>query len=208
MKLITLISGGIDSPVAAYIMDRAGADVFLLHMDNRPFADEKSVEKVKKIAEQLRTVTGSAFPLYSAPHGMSQESISKNCDTNYQCVMCKRTMLRVAQEMAGKLGCGGVIMGDSLGQVASQTLKNIRYSSFGLRIPIVRPLIGYDKLEIEEIAKKIGTYEISIIRSEGCMVVPSKPITEADIKKIEKFDESADIGNLVRRAADSALRLS
>ena len=208
MKLIALISGGIDSPVASYIMDRAGADVTILHMDNRPFADDISVKKVMNIAEQLRSVTGSDFPLYSAPHGMSQEAISKNCDTNYQCVMCKRTMLKVAQEMAVRLGCSGIIMGDSLGQVASQTLKNIRYSSRGLQLPVVRPLIGYDKLEIEEIAKRIGTYEISIIRSEGCTVVPSKPITEADIKKIEKFDESTDINNLILKAADATVRLS
>jgi thiamine biosynthesis protein ThiI len=208
VKLIALISGGIDSPVASYVMDCAGADVTLLHMDNRPFADDRSIEKVMEIAGRLRSVTGSAFPLYSAPHGMSQESISKSCDTNYQCVMCKRTMLKVAQEMAGRLGCSGIIMGDSLGQVASQTLKNIRFSSRGLHMPVVRPLIGYDKLEIEKIAKEIGTYEISIIRSEGCTIVPSKPITEADIKKIEKFDESADIDNLILKAADGAVKLS
>ena len=208
MKLLALISGGIDSPVAAYLMDKAGAEITLLHMDNRPFADDKSVEKVKLLAERLREVTGSPFPLYSAPHGMSQEEISKTCDRNYQCVLCKRTMLRAAQEAAGRLGCGGIVMGDSLGQVASQTLRNLRYVSNGLIIPVVRPLIGYDKLEIEAVAKEIGTYEISIIHSDGCSIVPSKPVTEADMKKIEKFDSAADLNNLAFSAADGIKRLS
>jgi len=208
VKLVALISGGIDSPVAAYIMDRAGAEVTLLHMDNRPFADDISFQKVKDIAEQLRSVTGSAFPLYSSPHGMSQDAISKTCDANYQCVLCKRVMLRVAQEVCEKLGCGGIVMGDSLGQVASQTLRNLRYSSNGLRVPVVRPLIGYDKLEIEAIAKQIGTYEISIRPSAGCTIVPTKPITEADMKKIPKFDSASDIGSLVKKAAELAVKIS
>lgn len=208
MRLVALISGGIDSPVAAYLTDRAGADITLLHMDNRPFADDAAIEKVKSLAERLRSVTGSPFPLYSAPHGISQEAISKTCDTNYQCVMCKRAMLKTAQELAGRLGCKGIVMGDSLGQVASQTLKNIRYASHGLSIPVVRPLIGYDKIEIEKIAKDIGTYELSIVRSNGCTIVPSKPITEADLKKKEKFDSSSDIDKLVSNAADNAVRIS
>ena len=208
MKLIALISGGIDSPVAAYLMSKAGADIVLLHMDNRPFADNESIEKVKKIAEQLRKVTGSPLPLYCAPHGMSQEAISKTCDRNYQCVLCKRTMLKVAQELAVKLECGGIVNGDSLGQVASQTLKNLRYVNDGLKLPVIRPLIGYDKLEIEAIAKEIGTYDISIARSDGCSIVPSKPITEADLKKMKGFDNSSGMDELVSNASEKAVRIS
>ncbi|MCL2296195.1 MAG: tRNA 4-thiouridine(8) synthase ThiI [Methanomassiliicoccaceae archaeon] len=208
MKLLALISGGIDSPVAAYIMDKAGAEIALLHMDNRPFADDISIEKVKSLAERLRSVTGSPLPLYSTPHGISQEKISKTCDRNYQCVLCKRTMLRCAQETAGRLGFGGIVMGDSLGQVASQTLKNLRYVSTGLKVPVVRPLIGFDKIEIEAIAKEIRTYEISIIHSNGCSIVPSKPITEADMKKMKGFDESSDLDRLATDAADHTVRLS
>ena len=208
MKLLALISGGIDSPVAAYIMDRAGADVTLLHMDNRPFADDRSIEKVAALAERLRTVTGSPLPLYSSPHGMSQKKISETCDRNYQCVLCKRTMLRTAQELAGRLGCNGIVMGDSLGQVASQTLKNLRYVNHGLSIPVIRPLIGYDKIEIEGVAKEIGTYDISVIRSEGCSIVPSKPITEADLQRMKRYDESSGLDGLASSAADKTERLS
>ncbi|MCL2032331.1 MAG: tRNA 4-thiouridine(8) synthase ThiI [Methanomassiliicoccaceae archaeon] len=208
MKLLALISGGIDSPVAAYLMDRIGADVILLHMDNRPFADDVSIEKIGELAERLRAVTGSPFPLYSAPHGISQERISKTCDRNYQCVLCKRTMLRTAQELSSRLGCGGIVMGDSLGQVASQTLKNLRYVSSGLKMPVVRPLIGYDKIEIEAVAKEIGTYDISIKRSVGCSIVPSKPVTEADLNKMAGFDVSSGIDELVSNAAENTIRLS
>jgi len=208
VKLIALISGGIDSPVAAYLMDRAGAEITLLHMDNRPFADDVTVEKVRSLAERLRSVTGSPFPLYSAPHGASQQKISETCDRSYQCVLCKRVMLRTAQELAGRLGCSGIVMGDSLGQVASQTLKNLRFVSRGLSIPVVRPLIGYDKLEIEAISKDIGTYELSIIRSDGCLIVPSRPITEADPGKIQKFDGSSGLEELALNAAGNAVRLS
>ena len=208
MKLSCLISGGIDSPVAAYLMNRAGAEITILHMDNRPFADDMAIEKVKMIADRLRAVTGSDVPLYSSPHGVSQERISKTCDTNYQCVLCKRVMLRTAQELAEQLGCSGIVMGDSLGQVASQTLKNIRYVSHGLDIPVLRPLIGFDKIEIEAIAKEIGTFDLSIIKSKGCMIVPSRPITEADPKKRQKFDEAANVDELVANAVKNTVKVS
>ena len=207
MKLISLISGGIDSPVATYVMCRAGAKVVLLHMDNRPYAEDSSITRIEELADQLRKATGQELPLYTAPHGLTQTAIKQNCDHNYQCVMCKRAMQKTARELGKKLGCSGIIMGDSLGQVASQTLKNIRSENIGLDFPVVRPLIGYDKLEIEAIAKEIGTYEISIIPTSGCTVVPIKPITEADPEKIYKFDESADIDKIVCEVVEQTVKL-
>ncbi|NCA73638.1 MAG: tRNA 4-thiouridine(8) synthase ThiI [Gammaproteobacteria bacterium] len=208
MKLIALISGGIDSPVAAYVLAEAGADVVLLHMDNTPYEDGRSLENVKELAQQLRQATGQEMPLYSAMHGPSQARIGETCETRYQCVMCKRTMQRTAKELAGRLGCSGVVMGDSLGQVASQTLRNIRAENVGLDFPVLRPLIGYDKLEIEEIAKSIGTYEILIRPAVGCTIVPKGPVTEAELPKIRAFDISSDIGAIVSASADSAVRIS
>ncbi len=99
-------------------------------------------------------------------------------------------------------------MGDSLGQVASQTLRNIRAENIGLEFPVLRPLIGYDKLEIEEVAKRIGTYEISIRPAVGCTMVPKGPVTEAEIPKIKAFDVSSDIVAMVSASADSAVRIS
>lgn len=204
MRLIALISNGIDSPVAVYKMCAAGADVVLLNMDNRPYADDTCSDVVKDLAARLREVTGQELPLYSAPHGPSQTTISERCVRNYQCVMCKRVMQRTAKVMAERLGCSGIVMGDSLGQVASQTLKNIRSENIGLDFPVVRPLIGMDKLEIEAIAKEIGTYEISIRQCQGCSIVPVRPITDADPEKVASFDTEIDLDALARASADAA----
>lgn len=204
MKLISLMSNGIDSPVASYKMGMMGADVILLHMDNRPYTDDRSIENVKAIAERLREVTGKEYPLYIAPHGENQTEISEKCDRSYQCVMCKRVMQRTARELAKMLGAEAIIMGDSLGQVASQTLRNIRSENIGLDFPVIRPLIGMDKLEIEAIAKEIGTYEISIRPTDGCTIVPVKPITEADPEKVENFGTLIDVDAVARRSAEVA----
>lgn len=207
MKLVSLMSNGIDSPVASYLMSKMGADVILLHMDNRPYTDDRSLEIVKNIASRLREETGKEFPLYLADHGVNQERIQNGCDKQYQCVMCKRVMQRTARELAKKLGASGIVMGDSLGQVASQTLKNIRAENIGLDFPVVRPLIGMDKLEIEAIAKDIGTYDISIRPTNGCLIVPIKPITEAEPEKILKMSSDIDVDSLASICAENAKKI-
>jgi len=204
MRLVALISGGIDSPVAAYMMSQRGADVILLHMDNRPYTDDRCLEKVKKIAQRLNAVTGKDIPLYTAEHGMNQTLIKKRCDNSYQCVLCKRLMMLVAKEFAIRNGCSGIIMGDSLGQVASQTLRNIRSESSDLGFPVVRPLIGLDKLEIEAIAKNIGTYELSILPEPSCGVVPQRPITEAQFSKVISLQAQLDIDDMITNSVNSA----
>lgn len=198
------MSNGIDSPVASYKMSMMGADVILLHMDNRPYTDDRSIENVKAIAERLREVTGKEFPLYITDHGHNQTEISEKCDRSYQCVMCKRVMQRTARELAKIVGAEAIVMGDSLGQVASQTLRNIRSENIGLDFPVIRPLIGMDKLEIEAIAKDIGTFEISIRPTDGCTILPSKPITEADPEKVMAFGTCIDVDDMARRSAESA----
>lgn len=204
MKLVSLISGGIDSPVAAYLMSKRGCDILFLHMDNGSFSDSAELDKVKKLRERLEKATGKKFPLFVANHENSQIAIKKNCDSNYQCVMCKRIMQRVAKEFAIRNGCDAILMGDSLGQVASQTLKNIKGENAGLDFPVIRPLIGMDKLEIIKIAEEIGTYEISSIKTSGCSAVPVKPITESKPEKIEKFDEKLNLENLISASVESA----
>ena len=208
MKAVSLLSGGIDSPVASYLMSRAGAEVILLHMDNSPYCDDRALENVKAIARQLREYTGKEFPLYSAPHGPSQKAIHDCCDRNYQCVMCKRAMQLTAGIFAEKTGAGAVVMGDSLGQVASQTLKNIRAEFTGMRIPIVRPLIGMDKTEIMAVARGIGTFDISISPAVGCTVVPHKVTVAADPERIESFRDRINITELAEKSAEQAVRIS
>lgn len=205
MRLIALLSGGIDSPVAAYTMCHAGAEVVLLHMDNAPFADEAQRRDVEDVARVLRERTGQALPLWVAPHGPSQEAIRDGCERNYQCVMCKRVMQRTARDLGRRLGCSGIVMGDSLGQVASQTLRNIRSENIGLGFPVVRPLIGYDKLEIEAVAKEIGTYELSIRPDHECRIVPIRPITEADPAKVARMSSDIDLDALARASAEAAV---
>ena len=204
MKAVSLISGGIDSPVASYIMSRAGADVVLLHMDNRPYADDRALKNVVDISERLEEVLGKRLPLYVAPHGDSQRIISESCDRNYQCVMCKRAMQRTAREFARSIGAGAIIMGDSLGQVASQTLKNIRAENVGLGFPVLRPLIGMDKIEIIEIAKRIGTFDLSIREATGCTIVPRKVTVAAEIEKIESFNDRLDLDEIAKKSAERA----
>ncbi len=205
MKLVALMSNGIDSPVASYLMSQRGADVILLHMDNRPFTDDRSLEVVKDLAKRLREETGKEFPLYIADHGSNQQAIRDGCEYSYQCVMCKRVMQRTARELAKRLGAEGIIMGDSLGQVASQTLKNIRSENIGLDFPVVRPLIGLDKLEIEAIAKRIGTFEISIRPTDGCKIVPVRPVTEANPEKVVSMSNNIDLDALAVKTAESAV---
>jgi thiamine biosynthesis protein ThiI len=197
MKAVSLISGGIDSPVASYLMSRAGADVVLLHMSNGEYGDPKDLEKVIRIAERLESYTRREFPVYVADHGRNQKIIQEGCDSHYQCVLCKRTMHRVAKKLAQSIGAEGIVMGDSLGQVASQTLLNIRAEQYGLDFPVFRPLIGLDKLEVIDIAKRIGTYDISIIRTSGCAAVPKGPVTEAKVDKVLSMHQAIDLDRAV-----------
>lgn len=189
-------------------MTEVGAEIILLHMDNSPYGDQRSLDNVKLLAERLRKATGQEMPLYSAKHGPTQEQINETCDVRYQCVMCKHVMQRVARDLCKRLDCVGIVMGDSLGQVASQTLLNIRAENTGLDFPVLRPLIGFDKLEIEEIAKKIGTYDISISPSVDCTLVPRGPVTNAEPCKVMEFNDLAETDELVMSSVDSAVRIS
>lgn len=208
MRAVCLISGGIDSPVAAYLAARAGAEVILLHMDNRPFADDRQMENVKAVAEQLRKATGQEMPLYAAPHGKAQEAIMRMADRNYQCVLCKHAMHVAAGELCRTSGAKAVVMGDSLGQVASQTLDNIAAESTGIDFLILRPLIGYDKLEIEAIAKGIGTYGISILPAVGCTALPGKVVVTGSPEKVRDNIGRCGLDAVAREVARKTVRIS
>ncbi len=205
MRAVALLSGGIDSPVAAYLMGRQKVDLIFLHMDNRPHADDSGIRKVEQLAHCLERVLGRSMELYLAPHGRNQTLISERAKRSFQCVLCKKLMLRTAQELAGSLGAEVIITGESLGQVASQTLPNMRVEQEGLRLPVLRPLIGLDKLEIEAIAKKVGTYEISIQRGVGCSIVPDRPMTMTSLDQMKEEEGKLDLREMARFAAQNAL---
>lgn len=206
MKTVCLLSGGIDSPVAAYLLGKNGCEVTLLHMDNRPYSDDSNYEKAVDLKKRLEAELCREIPLYVAPHGPSQESIKNKCRGNLQCVMCKRIMLRVAKNLAQQTGADFISTGESLGQVASQTLQNIVAEEHELEFPIIRPLIGLDKLEIESIAKSIGTYEISIRKGVPCTIVPFRPATMTSIDLIVEQENLLNITEVVEKSVNSIKR--
>ncbi|MDY6958391.1 MAG: 7-cyano-7-deazaguanine synthase [Halobacteriota archaeon] len=197
MKAVSLISGGIDSPVSTYLMLRSGVEVIALHMDNSPYSGSVEVEKALKIIDRLEEETAICIKSYVLSHGPSQDAFFDSCKRKLACVLCKRMMLRTAEMIAEDIGADAIITGDSIGQVASQTLQNLYVETQAVDIPIIRPLIGFDKNETIEIARKIGTYEISIIPGSGCSAVPKKPATGADLQDILLEEEKVDITALL-----------
>jgi thiamine biosynthesis protein ThiI len=206
MKALVLLSGGIDSPVAAYSMAEAGAEVHAVHMDNVPFCDAS--KPVEKIVAQLREITGQEIPLWVAPHGeINLSQIAQTKNPHIRCILCKRFMQRVGEALAKQENYHVLVMGDSLGQVASQTLRNIMVEEEAVQIPILRPLIGLDKQEIIKIAKFIGTYELSIENAGECGIVPEKPSTRASLEKIKEAEAEMDVEAMVTKCLDSIERL-
>jgi|Deesub1362A_J573_1020465.scaffolds.fasta_scaffold00036_108 thiamine biosynthesis protein ThiI len=196
MKVLVLISGGIDSPVAAYLMIQKGFKVEYVHFDNQPFTDEVPREKAIQLAKHLKQF-GGGNTFYIIHHGLTQTEILKSLERKYTCIFCRRFMYRIGERLAEFIGAEALVTGENLGQVASQTLHNLRAESEAIRIPIIRPLIGFDKQEIVDLAKKIGTYEISIIRSLCCTVTPRYPETRAILDKIKREEGKLEINDII-----------
>lgn len=198
MKFVSLISSGIDSPVATYLLSKKSDEIILVHGDIRPFTDNREIENFNILAKYLEKKLTCKIKIISIAHGLSLIKYKKYCTDRYTCVFCKRMLLRYAEKIAKKEKADGIIMGDSLGQVASQTLRNIRVIDQVVSIPILRPLIGLDKEEIVKIAKEIGTYELSIKKSNGCTAVPNKPSTKAKLNDILEEENKIKINNLIK----------
>jgi thiamine biosynthesis protein ThiI len=201
-KLVALVSGGIDSPVAAYLMIRKGVEIVAVHMDNRPFTDDKNLDKAMSLVQHLRDLTGSPIKTYVVPHGPNHIVFARNCNRHLHCLFCRRMMYRVAERIAEREGAVGILTGESMGQVASQTVQNITVVNQVATLPIIRPLIGMDKVEIIEIARKIGTYEISILPGLCCTIVPKQPSTAAKLPDVLAEEEKIDIEALVEKSLE------
>lgn len=202
MKLISLISGGIDSPVATYLMIRRGVEIVAVHMDNRPFTDEKNLDKTLDLVRHLRTLTGTPIKTYVVPHGPNHITIARNCNRHLHCLFCRRMMYRIAERIAVQEGADGILTGESVGQVASQTLQNLSVVNRAIKYPVIRPLIGFDKEEIITIARKIGTYEISTLPGLCCTIVPKQPSTAAKPEDVLNEESKIDIGSLVEKSLE------
>jgi len=199
-----MMSGGIDSPVSLYYLLRQGHDMLAVHMDNRPFTDDTPLEKITDHMSLLETRFGRKVPLYVLPHGPTQIALMRQTDRHVGCVLCRRFMWRAAERIAERERATFLATGEALGQVASQTLSNMRSATASVRLPIVRPLIGLDKAEIESVAKSIGTYVISTRPGVCCQAVPDKPATRSGLVQILKEEERVDVeailDDCVRRA--------
>lgn len=199
-KGIVLVSGGIDSPVAAALALGQGIKVELLHFCNMPFSDEETEKKVERIVKHLAKRFGKKIRLITAQHGRDLTEIGRNCERKLNCVLCRRMMFRVAGRIAKKRKADFLVTGESLGQVASQTLSNIASEVSSTGMNIARPLLGMDKLEIEKLAKKFGTYDISIGPGGCCTTVPEKPATKATRERAENEEKKLDVDGLAGEA--------
>ena len=208
-RLVSLFSGGIDSPVAAWLMMKRGAEVLPLFMDQRPHVGESYVDRVEKAFEMVnRYVPSKGFGLHIAPFGEVMSRIMESPVPSLRCVLCKRSMYRVASAFATNMHARGIVTGESLGQVASQTLDNLYVIDGVSDLPVLRPLIGLDKVEIEDMGRRIGTYDITARSVEGCTVVPDKPTTRARLEQIAELEDELDLEELCSDASEKIVKKS
>ncbi|MFC1789984.1 tRNA uracil 4-sulfurtransferase ThiI [Patescibacteria group bacterium] len=200
-KLLGLLSGGIDSPTAAYLMMKRGAHVDLIHFHSYPQTNQESINKVQTLVKIL-TRWQPKTKLYLIPFLSLQKKIFKNCDHRLLVILYRRAMHQISQKIAFKNNYQGLVTGESLSQVASQTLPNLAATSAGLKLPLYRPLIGFDKQEIINLAQKIGTYPISIQPHQDCcqLFVPRHPTTRAKLEEVLTEEKKANLSKLMSEA--------
>jgi len=204
-KVIALVSGGIDSPVAAFLMMKRGCEIIVLNFNNYPYTS-KSNEKVHKIVEKLEEYSPSKLKFFEANYGEYLKNCIEKANPRLTCVLCKSGMYKIAEKLAEQENALAIIDGSSLGQVASQTLPNILATRYSTNMPILSPLIGLDKSEIEEIGKKIGTFDISILPAAGCSAVPKYPETNADLKKVLGVMEEINFNDEAEKVFSSLIK--
>jgi len=207
LRFVALVSGGLDSPVAAYLVGRQPkAEVIPVHFDNYPLSERVARVRAVKCCSRLAERIGIR-EMYVIPYGQILSEFVRDCERRLVCVLCKRMMLRIAERFAEEVGAGALVTGESLGQVASQTLTNIRVEDAAVRIPVFRPLVGLDKREIVDLAREIGTYEVSIIPAGCCGGSPSKPATKAKLERVVAEEGKVDVVAFVSRSLEGRERV-
>ena len=203
-KAMSLLSGGIDSPVATWMVAKRGMEVEAVHFHTYPFTSEKSQEKVKDLARILAKYCGKVR-LHKVNILEIQKAVGLNCRDEEMTIISRRFMMRIAQKLAEQRNCDALITGESIGQVASQTIQGLTCTNASVSLPVFRPLIAMDKTEIIEIAKKIDTFETSIIPEEDCCSVfaPKKPVTKPKLERIEDSEKALDVDKLIQDAIDN-----
>ncbi|MBP3619666.1 MAG: tRNA 4-thiouridine(8) synthase ThiI [Clostridia bacterium] len=203
-KGMLLLSGGIDSPVAGYLMSKRGLKLEAVHFHSYPYTSVQAKEKVLELAKEISAYCGK-IKLHIVSFTEIQEEIHKNCDPEYMITIMRRVMMRIAQKLCEENDCGAIVTGESLGQVASQTMQSMNVTNAVVTLPVFRPLIAFDKEDIMDIARKIGTYETSILPYEDCCTVflPKNPVIRPTIKRAQILERRLDIEGLIERAMQS-----
>lgn len=207
---LLLISGGIDSPVAGYLTCKRGMKVDCLHFHSFPYTGEAAKQKVIDLTKRIGDFNGG-INLYIVSFTHIQEAIHKNCPEEFMITLMRRFMMRIAERLAKRLGDQAIITGESLGQVASQTIESITSSNSVVEnLPVLRPLIMFDKLDIIEISKKIDTYDISVLPYEDCCTVflPKFPAIKPNLEKVIQAESRLNVEELIAEALDNIERIS
>lgn len=205
-KVVVLLSSGIDSPVAVYMMMKRGCEVIALHFNPAPFSGQKVTQLVNKLVDQLQNyASGVPIKMHIVDYGEYLQATKDYAPEKMTCVLCKSGMYKIAEKIAKEYGALAIVDGSSVGQVASQTLSNILVTRHGVEMPILSPLIGLDKIEISKIADKIGTFEISKIDDGGCKAVPKYPETRADLYRFKKAVEDMNQEEYIQKAFEKSI---
>ena len=207
-RAMLLISGGIDSPVAGYMMAKRGLQLNAIHFASPPYTSERAEIKVHDLLAQVAKYSGR-ITLFTVPFTEIQEAIRDNCPEELFTLVMRRFMMRISEAVARKEDCGALITGESVGQVASQTLWALGCTDNVVNIPVFRPVIGMDKEEIISISRKIDTFDISIQPFEDCCTVftPKHPRTRPKIEMLEEAEKNLDVDGLIERALNN-IRIS
>ncbi len=200
-KGLLLLSGGIDSPVAGFMMAKRGVELSAVHFHSYPFTSERAEEKVKDLARILSRYVGK-IKVFSINLLPIQKEINMKCPEDEMTIISRRFMMRIAEKIADFHGYNALITGENLGQVASQTIYGLTVTNSSVDMPVFRPLIGFDKVDIIEIAKDIETFETSIQPFEDCCTVflPKHPVTRPKVEDIEKSEEALEVDELIEAA--------
>ena len=203
-RAVSLLSGGIDSPVASYMMAKRGVQLEMIHFASPPYTSEQAREKVLQLARELVPWCGR-LTVHVVPFAEIQEEIRRSCPEDHFTLIMRRFMMRLADALAHELGCGALVTGECLGQVASQTMAALAVSEDAATLPVLRPLIGMDKEEIVRIARHIGTFDTSILPYEDCCTVftPRHPKTKPHVEEVREMEQALDVAGLVRRAMEN-----
>ncbi len=200
-KAALLLSGGIDSPVAGYMMAKRGLELCSVHFFSYPYTSERAKEKVLELADIVTNYSGR-MEVYVVPFTEIQEAIRDNCPEEMFTLIMRRFMMRLAEAVAKQHGAGALVTGESLGQVASQTMEAMACTGAVCTLPVFRPVIGMDKEEIVRISRKIGTFDTSILPYEDCCTVftPKHPLTRPKLFKVVEAERALDVDALCEKA--------